>query len=236
MDLCTKIQHAMTDIITRNNLSLMNEKHLKFLFSKIYSLFHSFGDLTQTKNQLYLKIMREVENESKGNSGQKRLSAEVDLSEEAKYSFNDLIELKLPEEYNKAEHDKKLNSLTELLLNKKMSEYNYRKNLSGSSDLIENSINTDLNLSTAINDNRQLTLEELNEIKLNHSISNNDFDLLLWILKKKKETEFENDKYDYQYTYNSDSLNNKGLQIQSRQEIEKDWLSLIDEMSYLIEK
>lgn len=216
---------------TKKNLSSIKKDELKPLLKDVYSEFGTLGNLTESSNAVWQKAIEEIIFENKVKEEKKLLRKEstdnltsIDESKEDKLNsedYDDLIQPEFPTEFIDSIHTQKITKLAEQLENERKYELSMRnefiKNIKTAEATYE-----EKKEKLKANENIKATLPELKKerdetvkqariqmkkmIKDNKCMKNDEFLLLLCLMRKKKEQMYENNPYIVDFSVTLDSV------------------------------
>ena len=196
---------------TKKNLSSIKKDELKPLLKDVYSEFGTLGNLTESSNAVWQKAIEEIIFENKVKEEKKLLKKEstdnltsIDESKEDKLNsedYDDLIQPEFPTEFIDSIHTQKITKLAEQLENERKYELSMRnefiKNIKASLPELKKERDETV---------KQARIQMKKMIKDNKCMKNDEFLLLLCLMRKKKEQMYENNPYIVDVSVTLDSV------------------------------
>ncbi len=212
---------------TKEKLSNITKEELKNVFREVYSEFGTLGSLVNSQKEIWRKAVEEIINENKVKDEEKFMKKELSeintIIEDSKVDqlnsedYDDLIQPEFPTKYNDIIHSKRIEKLALQLENERKEEAKIRNEFE---NLIENEIRNREEMKEKIrinltDDSDKMSLEEKRKeekrnmkkrIKDNKYMKNDEFLLLLCLMRKKKEQMYENNPYIVDFSVTLDSV------------------------------
>lgn len=218
---------------TKKNLSTIKKDELKPLLKDVYTEFGTFGNLVYSQNATWQKAIEEITADFKIREEKKLQKKEstdnltsIDESKDDKLNsedYDDLIQPEFPNEYIDSIHSQKITKLAEQLENERKDEVKARtefvKGVKAAEAIFEEEKKDKQKGIGEIDKSRVLELKNKRDeaikeakkkmkksIKENKSMKNDEFLLLLCLMRKKKEQLYENNPYIVDFSVTLDSV------------------------------
>ena len=248
---------------TKKNLSSIKKDELKPFLREVYNEFKTLGNLVESSNVVWQKAIEEVLYETKTREDKKMQKKEsnentesIAESQEDKLNtedYDDLIQPEFPNEYIDSIHSQKIIKLAEQLENERKMEFQLRseynkaiknaeleyeekkEKLKGMEEMEKEKIDA---FKKERNDAiKQAKIQMKKNIKDNKCMKNDEFLLLLCLMRKKKEQMYENNPYivDFSVTLDSvyqsknyENVYNKSMELFKFEDFENDLSKYVD--------
>jgi hypothetical protein len=212
---------------TKEKLSNITKEELKPFLREVYGEFGTLGILVNSQKEVWKKAVEEIINENKVKDEEKLMKKELSeintIIEDTKVDqlnsedYDDLIQPEFPTEYNDIIHSRRIEKLALQLENERKEEAKIRNEFE---NFIENEIRNreEMREKVRVNltdDSDKMSLDEKRKeekrnmkkkIKDNKYMKNDEFLLLLCLMRKKKEQLYENNPYIVDFSVDLDSV------------------------------